>query len=74
LRNHNGLILGWKELKATKAWKLTGLWHQQEVAVTLDRHALVDRLKALLSPDQANAPVVWRPADSLRRSRSGQIP
>jgi len=64
LRNCGGIILSWKELKATKEWKLTGPWHHREVAVTLDRRALVGRLRAVLVPGESHSP----PGVETRRS------
>jgi hypothetical protein len=68
------VILSWKEIKATKEWRLTGPWHHQEVAVTLDRRALVERLRAVLLPGDAHSPVVSRPAGTPARSMATQSP
>jgi hypothetical protein len=44
-RDSSGLILGWKELKSTKEWRLRGTVHHEEVAVRLNYRALCERLR-----------------------------
>jgi hypothetical protein len=39
------LVVGWRELGATKEWKLRGALHLKEVAVEVDRHALAAWLR-----------------------------
>jgi len=40
-----GLVLGWRELRATKEWRLRGALYHTEVAVDVDRNALAERLR-----------------------------
>lgn len=46
LGNHAGLIRGWRELRASKEWKLRGTVHHREVAVQVHRPGLLARLRA----------------------------
>lgn len=43
-------LLGWKELGATKEWRLLGTLHHKDLAVKLNRRALLDRLRAVQGP------------------------
>jgi hypothetical protein len=68
LGHGDGLILGFKRLGASKEWRLLGTLHHQDVAVEVDRQALVAGLKAAQMSVRCCYPGVWRPIDSLRRS------
>jgi hypothetical protein len=44
-RDGGGLVLGWRELRATKEWRLRGALYHTEVEVEVDRNALAERLR-----------------------------
>jgi hypothetical protein len=85
LRHSSGLILSCKELGASKEWRLLGALHHKDVAVEMNRRALVDRLRAARLHEMATTrvcgspPVTWTvpPAStktftSLRTPNSGR--
>jgi hypothetical protein len=70
----DGLVLGFKRLGASKEWRLLGTLHHQDVAVEVDRQALVAGLKAAQMSVRCCYPGVWRPIDSLGRSPGAERP
>jgi hypothetical protein len=54
LRNSGGLIQDWKELGASKQWKLRGTVHHKEVAVNVNCRALRERLRETLGAELVN--------------------
>jgi hypothetical protein len=50
LRDSSSLVVTWKELNAWKVWKLRGTVHHKEIAVEVNRQALVERLRNLNRP------------------------
>jgi hypothetical protein len=51
VRDRDRLVVAWRELSATKEWRLRGTLHHREIAVELNREALAERLQAALRRD-----------------------
>lgn len=64
LRNSEGIILGWKELRASREWKLRGTVHHAEVAVEVNMSLLAQRLRAVPIPGTNGYPQGWHPVGS----------
>jgi hypothetical protein len=67
LRNTSGIVRSWRELSASKEWKLVGSVYHVEVAMEIDRRALADRLRLALVPTAETQRDGWRITAGERR-------